>query len=418
MQVAVHEAQTIVSAIGRFGSPLFLYDESRLVADYASIREALPQAVRLYYSMKANPNPYLCITIHQLGSPIEVASIGEYRRAVSIGVPAEEIVFTGPGKSREEIRACIEGGIFCINAESVQELQVIQEEAQQLGVTVPVTLRVNLKTTRAGSRMASVGIPSQFGIDEDQLEDAIRTLLMKPQLQFIGLHTYQGTQNFHLDYYRESVPRMFDWVRQINRQFDLHLSTVGLGGGFGVPHFIGDEPFPIIEFGRIVAEELHKNEDLNLSHIFVESGRFITARMGCYISQVLYVKHSHGKRFAIIDGGTHHRAFSTVMGRSFKAHLPIRYILQDKKDTIMEEVSGAHDGHVPTNVVGKLCTPTDVVQSGVQLPKALDRGDLLIFPNSGAYGLSCGNVYFLSHTLPREIWLAPEGSLQDVSWLG
>ena len=107
LETIMREADTVSEALKRFGSPLFLYSERQLEDDYARIRSALPEQVGLYYSMKANPNPSICKMIHQYGSPIEVASIGEYHRAVSIGVPAEQIVFTGPGKSREEIHACM-----------------------------------------------------------------------------------------------------------------------------------------------------------------------------------------------------------------------------------------------------------------------------------------------------------------------
>ncbi|CAM3612712.1 hypothetical protein [Marinicrinis lubricantis] len=417
METNIREADTISEALKRFGTPLFLFSEKQLEEDYVRIRSALPQQVGLYYSMKANPNPYICKAIHRLGSPIEVASIGEYHRAVSIGVPADQIVFTGPGKSREEIRACIDGDVFCINAESVQELTVIQEEAARLKKKVQVTLRINLKTTRQGSRMASVGIPTQFGIDEEQLEDAVKYALGHTQLKLIGLHTYQGTQNFHLDYYKESIPGMFAWIRKLKDIYAIPLTTVGLGGGFGVPYFRGDDPFPIDEFGKLLSEEILKNEDLQLKHIFVESGRYITSRMGSYVTQVLYTKQSHGKKFVIVDGGTHHRAFSSVMGRSFKAPLPIRYMLHDRKDEMLEEPAEARDGFIQTNIVGKLCTPTDVIQSSVLLPGNMTMGDTIVFPNSGAYGLSCGNMHFLSHTLPKELWVAQSGELHDISWL-
>lgn len=417
LETIVREADTVSEALKRFGSPLFLYSERQLEDDYARIRSALPKQVGLYYSMKANPNPYICKKIHQYGSPIEVASIGEYHRAVSIGVPAEQIVFTGPGKSREEIHACIEGGVFCINAESVQELQVIQEEASRLGKKVPVTLRINLMTTRQGSRMASVGIPTQFGIDEEQLDDAVEYVMGQSGLTLIGLHTYQGTQNFHLDYYRESIPRMFAWIRRLKEVYALPLTTVGLGGGFGVPYFRGDDPFPIDDLGQLLSEEISKNEDLHLPYIFVESGRYITSRMGHYVTRVLYTKQSHGKKFVIVDGGTHHRAFSSVMGRSFKTPLPNRYMLHDSEHEIMEEPAETTNGFVPAQIVGKLCTPTDVIQSSVLLPENITMGDTILFPNSGAYGLSCGNMHFLSHTLPKEIWVTKSGALQDISWL-
>ncbi|GIO13736.1 diaminopimelate decarboxylase [Cohnella xylanilytica] len=397
----------------RYGSPLFLYDERRLERDYFSLRDALPREVVLYYSMKANPNPAICRRIHDWGSPVEVASIGEYDAARAAGVRPETIVFTGPGKSGEEILRVLRHGIYAINAESAFELLVIQEQALRLGKEAPVTLRVNLDVGRPGSRMASVGVSSQFGIDEAELDDAVRLALSLDGVKLLGLHTYQGTQNFHLDFYRESIPRTFALVRRLQAEYALKLECVGLGGGFGVPSFEGDEEFPVRAFGALLAEQAKANEDLGLNRLFVESGRRIAASMGLYVTKVLYAKRSRGKDYLIVDGGTHHRAFDSVMGRSFKRPLPI---LAWKRAEGRGYESGAGDGRVAYQICGKLCTPTDVIRSGTELPK-LEPGDLIGFPDAGAYGLTCGNVHFLSHELPREIMRTKEGGFADISWL-
>lgn len=397
----------------QFGSPVYVYDEKTLASDYSSLRDALPRDVTLYYSMKVNPNPEVCRLIHGWGSPIEVASVGEYEIARSIGVNPYSIVFTGPGKSADEIHHVLRHGIYAINAESIPELFVINDQALALGIDAPVTLRVNLSTGVKGSRMSSVGLASQFGIDDSEIDEAVQTAINLKGLQLIGLHTYQGTQNFHLDFYRESIPMMFDLTRQVQNQFGLQLRCLGLGGGFGVPMFEGDESFPVEAFGAYLAEVLERNRDLGLEMVFVESGRRIAATMGFYAVRVLYTKLSKGKAFAIVDGGTHHRAFSSLMGRSFKQPLPLQ--LWKAGERKLYE-SGEGEGRISYQVCGKLCTPADVLQGGVMLPP-LEPGDWIAFPHMGAYGLTSGNVHFLSHGLPKEIIVRRDGILDDVSWL-
>lgn len=396
-----------------YETPFFLYDLHQFNEEYRKLRQALPMEVILYYSMKANPNPTLCRYVYQWGSPIEVASIGEYKTALDIGLDPKCIVFTGPGKSRQEIRYALEHGVHCINAESFQEMDVIEEEAKELGVVAPLMLRINLHVQQKGSRLRSSGVASQFGVDEDQLEAALEKVRHLDHVNLIGLHTYQGTQNFHLDFYQESIPKMFQLTRWANQKLQTRLSSLGLGGGFGVPYYVDDEPFPMQAFGQFLSQELDSNRDLDLSHIFVESGRYLTSEMGTYVTRVLYAKQSYGKHFAILDGGTHHRAFSTLMGRSFKRPLPLTVIRN--KQTIFQE--GEMEDRRPVTLVGKLCTPTDVIQSQVWLPE-LEAGDFILFPNSGAYGLTCGNIHFLSHPLPSEILLGENGELKDISWLG
>lgn len=408
--------KTVIDVVRQFGTPVFIYDEERLKKSYKSLRDTLPKELTLYYSMKANPNPRICKHMLEAGSPLEVASIGEYRAAVRSGAVPGTIIFTGPGKGLDELTECLRGGIYAINAESVQELELIGQIANRLGIVAPVLLRVNLDIAKHGSRMASGGSASQFGIDEEQLPAVIDRLLSMTAIRWVGLHTYQGTQNFNLDFYRESIPAMFDLCRDIRGFYGIQLSALGFGGGFGVPAFIGDEPFPVSDFGKLIAEEAARNADLGLDMLFVESGRFLTAEMGVYVASVLYTKESYGKRYAILDGGTHHRAFSSLMGRSFKKPLPVKVVRKDGTCYTEGEITPS----VAFSLAGKLCTPTDVLHGGACLSIDLSVGDCIVFPCAGAYGLSSGNVHFLSHELPMEVMISggDDERMQDVSWMG
>ncbi|MDF2921703.1 MAG: btrK [Paenibacillaceae bacterium] len=408
--------QTARQCAKKYGTPLFMYNKDRLEESYTLLRQSLPKELVIYYSMKANPNPRIIRFMLEAGSPLEVASAGEYRKALQAGAEAHSIVFTGPGKSRAELEECIAGGVYAVNAESEQEIRIIGEIAASQGKKTSVLLRVNLHVSRHGSRMASGGYASPFGIDEDQLPGVIATIMSIPSIQLIGLHTYLGTQNFNIEFYRESIALMFKLCRRIKDEYRLPLHTLGLGGGFGVPAFAGDHPFAVEEFGRIAGEQIAENRDLGLERIFIESGRFLTAEMGTYITSVLYVKQSYGRRFAILDGGTHHRAFSTLMGRSFKQTLPVT-VLPVSGGSYQE---GGSAGTEVYTLAGKLCTPSDVLHSGAQLRAGLAEGDLILFPSAGAYGLSCGNVHFLSHGIPREILVSGRDGekREDISWLG
>ncbi|MFD2878414.1 hypothetical protein ACFTAO_24075 [Paenibacillus rhizoplanae] len=275
-------------------------------------------------------------------------------------------------------------------------------------------LRVNLSTGAKGSRMSSVGLASQFGIDDSEINEAVQTAINLEGLELIGLHTYQGTQNFHLDFYRESVPMMFGLTRQVRNQFGLQLRCLGLGGGFGVPMFEGDEPFPVEAFGAYLAGELERNRDLEL-----ENGIRRIRATNCRnygdlcgqsaVHQALQRQSLRHCRWGNPPSGF----FSSLMGRSFKQPLPLQ--LWKAGERKLYE-SGEGEGRISYNVCGKLCTPADVLQGSVMLP-LLEPGDWIAFPHLGAYGLTCGNVHFLSHALPKEVILRPDGTLNDVSWL-
>lgn len=411
------KADKIREAVEEFGTPLYLYDFGQMKKDYSALRQALPDQIELHYSMKANPNPRVCSQIFSWGASAEVASLAEYMSALRLGVKPDSIVFTGPGKSRGEIRTCLKHGIYCINAESWQEILEVNAEAERLGIVAPIMIRVNLNLGIPGSRMSSGGIPSQFGIDEDQLETVASDASRLSNIRLLGLHTYQGTQNFRLASFEESIPRMFQLSANLQHALCIRFSAIGLGGGFAVPYFEGDGDFPLDEFRIFMEKQVREwlnREDNTYDKVFMESGRFLTARMGFYAASVLYTKVSRTKRFAVLDGGTHHRAALSLMGRNFKQPLPV-YAISGGKLYESRESEAAESA--PVTLVGKLCSPADVLQSHVQIPE-LRPGDLVVFGRSGAYGLTFGNVHFLSHPLPSEVVLNEEGRMFSADWLG
>ncbi|WP_084509356.1 alanine racemase [Paenibacillus assamensis] len=399
--------QALNTANAQYGTPFYLFDEAQLKLDYEQLRNHLPSSVSLYYSMKANPNPVVIQHLLKWSAQLEIASIGEFHRAIELGADVASIVFTGPGKTVEDMEICLRKGIGIINVEHLQELAVVEQVAAKLSMVASITLRLNLSLDSTGSRMAAGGGASPFGIDEECIDEAVSIINKCEHLKLVGIHTHQGTQNFSIEYYEQATERMLYWYRKLHQVYQFQLTTLGLGGGYGVPTFIEDEPFSIEMYEQMLKQKLNENADLEIPNVFIESGRYIVSRMGYFVSSVLYEKQSKDKNYLIIDGGTNQRA---GLGRTFKKPLPLLKVSADGQ----VEISGEQPNSTSYTIVGPLCTPMDIMQSGVDFAE-VHQGDLIVFSNSGAYGLTYANVHFLSHRLPPELLLTQDGTLRDIS---
>ncbi|ACL76839.1 type III PLP-dependent enzyme [Ruminiclostridium cellulolyticum] len=376
--------------VNKYGTPVYAYDTEKIMSQYALLKNSLPQEIGIFYSMKANPLLGICQLFKKLGSGIETASSGELHTALCAGFPPEKIIFTSPGKTYDELKYAVETGIYSINIESLEEAEVINEIADKKGRVVDISIRINPDFDIAGSGIKMSGVASQFGIDQIRLDSVLNELKALQNLNIMGIHIYTGTQALNAHSIVQSMEQIVKLALDTSEKYVFKLKFLNLGGGFGVPYFKDDSTLDMDILRNEFSEMWNKYKDrLFNTQVFVESGRFLMAESGTYLTKILYRKECKGRKYLVCDGGSNQHAASAFLGRHIRNNFPIQIL---NKSSNEEQV----------NVVGPLCTPTDVIGQNVMLPEAVP-GDIVAVLKSGAYGVTQSPGLFLSHPLPAEV---------------
>ncbi|MFP4365619.1 MAG: diaminopimelate decarboxylase [Bacteroidales bacterium] len=323
----------------------------------------------IHYAIKANHDPVVAGVIKKHGLGVDCVSGNEIRRAVQYGFPSEGIVFAGVGKTDDEIRLALEENIFCLNCESVEELEVIEEIARGRGRVARVALRVNPSVEAGTHHNITTGLDeNKFGISLLHLQSALDICSNSQFIDFIGLHFHIGSQITSLEPYRKLCER----VNLIWQQFNIPEyggRILNLGGGLGIDYF-NPESNDIPDFNSFF--ELFAN-NLELSagiDIHFELGRSLVAQSGRIVTRVLYTKQGVNRKFVITDAG-----MTELMRPS---------LYQAVHKIINLTSSGDPETY---DVVGPVCESTDVFSRNTVLP-VTSRGDILQILSCGAYGES------------------------------
>lgn len=371
------------------GTPLYLYDADVLEATYRRLRQRLCDAVHIFYSLKANPNLSVCALLRALGAGAEVSSLAELVTAQRAGVAPEDIIFLGPGKTREELDACLRGGIHAVVCESLDELSALDEMATS---PVRALLRINPPFETKGLRLAMSGKPRQFGIDFELLRTSGARLAALRRVRISGVHVYMGTRILDHRDVVNYTRLILAAAETLSDELGFPLDTVDIGGGLGVAYFDNEEDLDLEQFTAEVNDVVAAFRERRPGcRLIMELGRFLTAPAGRYVVQVLYVKQSMGEQFVVADGGTNHHMAAVGIGSFVKRNFPIRSLTRYHE--LATELY---------TICGPLCTPNDVIGKRVALP-AVAPGDLLGVERSGAYGPTASPVLFLSHGYPAEV---------------
>jgi diaminopimelate decarboxylase len=380
----------------RYGTPVFLYDQSVLERKYAALRKALPARFSISYSVKANPNPAFLRFFLSKGCGLEIASAGEFYQAQNAGCFPDDILFAGPGKTEPELELAVAQGIGEIHVESKVEAERISAIGRKLGVCTGIAIRVNPSEGRGGA-MCMGGKSAPFGVDEEQLDALLYLINSDSYLDFRGIHLFVGTQildhTLLLSQYRKGV----EIARRAAAFTQKPIQTLDFGGGLGIPYFPGDVELDLKLLGEGLHELMRETENEECfaqTRFVVEPGRFLVGEAGVYVARVNDIKTSRGKKYLILDGGmNHHLAASGNLGQVIKRN-PALAILNKLHMTSRETV----------DVVGPLCTPLDTLGRSVELPEA-EIGDLVGIFQSGAYARTASPLGFLSHPAPPEVWI-------------
>jgi diaminopimelate decarboxylase len=375
-------------------TPFFAYDRGLLTARVARLRAALPAGIELSYAIKANPMPAIVHHLSGLVDGFDVASALELRTALNTAMPPSLVSFAGPGKEPAELRQAVASGVT-IELESATEARRVAEAGQQVGIRPVVAIRVNPDFAVKGSGMRMGGGPQQFGVDAEEVPALLKTLA-EADLDVTGFHVFAGSQNLRADVLAQAQRQTVELVLRLADSATWPVRYLNLGGGFGIPYYEKDVPLDLdavgASLGELMAERI--TPALPGARVVIELGRYIVGECGIYVTRVVDRKESRGTVFLVVDGGLHHQlAASGNFGQVLRRNYPVAIGTRLHAD----------EGQARTvTIVGKLCTPLDLLADRVQLPPA-DVGDLVVIFQAGAYGLTASPQAFLSHPAPPEV---------------
>ncbi|MBB5866957.1 diaminopimelate decarboxylase [Allocatelliglobosispora scoriae] len=360
----------------------YVYDTAALVARAAEVRAALPPGTTLLYAMKANGHPDVVRALAGAADGIEVASGGELAVAVAAG--ARRIAFGGPAKTDAELAAAVAAGAT-VHVESVGELRRL---AHVGGRAARVALRVNRAGVAVTGSHQMTGVPTPFGIDEAQLADVVATA-RELGIAPVGFHLHAVSNSLDAAEFADHVNGAVSWSLAAGQALGIPVEYVNAGGGLGVS-YTGPQR---LDLTALAAALDPVPQGIELA---VEPGRYLAADAGWYAAEVLDLKHTHGRWFAVVRGGTHHLRLPAAWG--YDHPFTVLPVERWPYPWDRPEVTGEVDA------VGELCTPRDVLCRG----QAVDRlrvGDVLVFARVGAYGWDISHHEYLRHPHPELIVL-------------
>ena len=361
-----------LSAIAqRFGTPTYVYSRAHIEAQYRSFADALEGTPRLVcYAVKANSNLGVLNVLARLGAGFDIVSRGELERVLAAGGQADKIVFSGVGKSREDMRRALEVGVHCFNVESTDELERLQVVAAEMGVRAPISLRVNPDVDAGTHPYISTGLKeNKFGIAIADAEDVYIRAAQLPNLEVLGVDCHIGSQLTTLPPFLDALDRLLALIDRLG-ECGIYLHHIDLGGGVGV-RYRDEEPPQIADYINAVRERI---EGRGLTLMF-EPGRYIVANAGVLLTQVEYLKHTEHKDFAIVDAAMN----DLIRPALYQAWMNVTAV------TPRDSAARAYD------IVGPICETGDFLAKDRQL--ALEEGDLLAVHSAGAYGFVMSSNY-------------------------
>ena len=398
------EELPVEDLVKRFGTPLYLYDEKIVKSRLDLLKQSFAD-FEIFYSFKANPNRSLCSFIKAQGHCADTASIGEVRLALESGFKKDEIIYSAPGKTREEIKEAL--GKCLIIADSLNELHLINEVCRSRGIVEDVAIRINPDYSIEGTAALEVmsGFPSKFGIDQGALGKSLQEIRMLTNIRVIGIQIYMGSQIIDHQTLYNNFYNIFAVAKYCREGLGFELEFIDFGGGFGIQYHQDDPVLDIEKTGTMVRELLMIEEFNELAglRLIIESGRFICGPAGAYVAKVLDTKESRGKKYAILDGGMN-TFFRPIFIKENR--YPIVKVGQ-KHEAPLEEIT----------LGGVMCTPIDIFASDVLLPP-VKKGDLLAFLNAGAYGYTMSLTKFISQKEAKELYLTADSRVLAAEYEG
>ena len=366
------------------GTPFYVYSRATLTRHYRLFQEALSGTDHLIcYAVKANSNQAVLKILGDLGAGMDVVSGGEYRRALAAGVPGDRIVFSGVGKTHEEMRLALENGIRQFNVESEPELRRLSDVATAMNATAPITIRVNPDVDAKTHEKISTGkAENKFGIPISRAVDVYAEAARLPGIEVIGIDVHIGSQLTELEPYELAYTKVADLTRHLRAE-GHQIRRLDLGGGLGIPYARSNEAPPLpIEYGDLIKRTVG---DLGCE-IEIEPGRLIAGNAGLLVSQVTYVKSGEDRDFLILDAAMNDLIRPAMYG-AWHDIVPVK-----------EAEPGIEPS--PFDIVGPVCETGDTFAKSRALPPPAE-GDLIALRSAGAYGAVMASEYNTRPLIPE-----------------
>ncbi|MFQ6547133.1 diaminopimelate decarboxylase [Aestuariibius sp. 2305UL40-4] len=368
--VAIAEIATTV------GTPFYCYSSATLLRHFGLFEDALNWGPHLVcYAVKAASNVAILKLLADRGAGMDVVSGGEYARAKAAGVAGERIVFSGVGKTREEMRQALEGGIRQFNVESEPELVALSEVARALNLSAPITLRVNPDVDAMTHEKISTGRKEdKFGIPIGRAREIYVEAASLPGIEVVGIDVHIGSQVTDLEPYRQAYRKVAALTETL-RADGHRIERLDLGGGLGIPYETSNQQPPLpSDYGVLVREELgHLGCEIE-----IEPGRLIAGNAGILVSRVIYLKHGEGRDFLILDGAMNDLTRPAMYG-AWHDIVPVN-----------EPTPGVE--RRPYDIVGPVCESGDTFAKAREMPP-VGTGDLVAIRSAGAYGAVMASEY-------------------------
>lgn len=382
-----------------YGTPVYVYDKSIIEKRYSLLAEALPAGAGIFYSMKANPSLAICQLLRRLTKRIEVSSLGELYCAKRAGFANGDILLSGPAKSPEFLREGVAGHMM-IQAESLAEIKSLERICCQESCQARMSIRLNPDFGLSHKGIVMTGVSSQFGLETGDFGKAVERIRRSTRIHLKGISVYTGTQILKADDILSVTREILQLVLFLQQRYDLNLELADFGGGFGVPYY-GEEKLDMQRLRAGLSTLFNEYaERLNGVQFCFESGRYLTAESGWFLTRILYSKESKGKKYLVCDGGFNAACIASYFTREIRGNFPLRLISQGERTPAC--------GEAAYTITGPLCSPRDILGAHARLPCARE-GDYICIGNVGAYGLTFSPVLFIGHPIPPEVLIEEGG---------
>jgi len=365
------------------GTPFYCYSTATLERHYRVLSDAFTGVPALIcYAMKANSNQSVIATLARQGAGADIVSGGELTRALKAGVAADKIVFSGVGKTRDEMAAALKAGILCFNVESEPELEALSEVASSIGLTAPVSVRVNPDVdARTHVKISTGKAENKFGVPLSRAREVYANARKLPGIRIVGVDMHIGSQIVDLAPFDNAAALLAEFARSLLS--DGHkLEHIDLGGGLGIPYRPNDPEPPL---PSAYAQTITRHtKGLGLKLVF-EIGRMIVGNAGILLTRVIYVKRGEAKTFVVVDA-----AMNDL----------IRPTLYEAYHDIWPVAASANGAKMTADIVGPVCESGDYLALDRTLP-ACNAGDLLAVMTAGAYGAVLSSTYNTRPLVPE-----------------
>ncbi|MEL6619295.1 MAG: diaminopimelate decarboxylase [Pseudomonadota bacterium] len=366
------------------GTPFYVYSTATLLRHFRLFDEALEGTDHLVcYAMKAASNQAILKTLAQAGAGMDVVSGGEYMRAKAAGVPGDRIVFSGVGKTADEIRLALTGGIRQFNVESEPEMEVLNRVAGEVGVIAPITIRVNPDVdAKTHAKIATGKSENKFGIPIARAREVYAHAARLQNLDVIGIDVHIGSQLTDLEPFELAYQKVAELTVQL-REDGHDIRRLDLGGGLGIPYARSNEAPPLpTDYGALIKRTVgHLGCEIE-----IEPGRLIAGNAGLMVSGVIYVKSGEGRDFLILDGAMN----DLIRPAMYEAYHDIVPVIEPAPGT----------EQAPYDIVGPVCESGDTFAKQRNMP-TLAAGDLVAFRSAGAYGAVMSSEYNTRPLIPE-----------------